>query len=164
MGGLSGMLPIPEFFTLVVGRGEGKKKLTAFDSALLDAGVGNMNLLRVSSVLPPRCVFQTSLKMPFGSLLPIAYGSITSDVPGEIISASIGVGIPKDAESFGMIFEFSGFCSGAEAAAKVEEMVREAFEMRSLALHDVRVKAIDHVVRECGTVFAGCPLFFPLKS
>ena len=38
------MLPVPELFTLVVGRGEGKKKLTAFDSALLDAGVGNMNL------------------------------------------------------------------------------------------------------------------------
>ena len=158
------MLPIPEMFTLVVGRGEGKKKLTAFDSALLDAGVGNMNLLRVSSVLPPMCVFLTSLKMPFGSLLPIAYGSITSDVPGETISASIGVGIPQDPGSFGMIFEFSGFCSGAEAAAKVEEMVREAFDMRSLDLRDVKVKAIDHVVKECGTVFAACPLFFPQKA
>jgi len=158
------MLPIPEFFTLVVGRGEGKKKLTAFDSSLLDAGVGNMNLLRVSSVLPPRCIFQSSMKMPFGSLLPIAYGSVTSDIRGELIAASIGVGIPQDAESFGMIFEFSGFCSATEAGAKVEEMVREAFEMRSLVLRDVKVKAIDHVVEECGTVFAGCPLFFPFKS
>ena len=90
------MLPVPEFFTLVVGRGEGKKKLTAFDSALLDAKVGNMNLLRVSSVLPPHCLFRESLTMPYGSLLPIAYGSLTSDVPGETISASIGVGIPQD--------------------------------------------------------------------
>ena len=155
------MLPVPELYTLVVGRGEGKKKLTAFDSALLDAGVGNMNLLRVSSVLPPRCSFRTDLKMPFGSLLPIAYGSITSDVPGETISASIGVGIPEDPDSFGMIFEFSGFCPGADAAIKVEEMVREAFEMRSLGLKEVKVKAIDHAVGECGTVFAGCPLFFP---
>ena len=154
------MLPVPEIFTLVVGRGEGKKKLTAFDSALLDAGVGNMNLLRVSSVLPPSCGFRHALKMPFGSLLPIAYGSITSDVPGETISASIGVGIPEDPASFGMIFEFSGFCAGSEAAIKVEEMVREAFEMRSLDLKEVKVKAIDHVVKECGTVFAGCPLFF----
>ncbi|HPD96841.1 MAG TPA: arginine decarboxylase, pyruvoyl-dependent [Synergistales bacterium] len=157
------MLPVPELFTLVVGRGEGKKKLTAFDSALLDAGVGNMNLLRVSSVLPPHCTFRESLSMPFGSLLPIAYGSITSDVPGETISASIGVGIPQDPESFGMIFEFSGFCPGSEAAARVEEMVREAFDMRSLALKEVKVKAVDHVVKECGTVFAGCPLFFPTK-
>jgi arginine decarboxylase len=158
------MLPVPELFTLVVGRGEGKKKLTAFDSALLDAGVGNMNLLRVSSVLPPHCLFRESLTMPFGSLLPIAYGSITSDVPGETISASIGVGIPQDPDSFGMIFEFSGFCPGSEAAARVEEMVREAFDMRSLALKEVKVKAVDHVVRECGTVFAGCPLFFPAKA
>ncbi len=158
------MLPVPELFTLVVGRGEGKKKLTAFDSALLDAGVGNMNLLRVSSVLPPHCTFRESLSMPFGSLLPIAYGSITSDVPGETISASIGVGIPQDPDSFGMIFEFSGFCPGSEAAARVEEMVREAFDMRSLALKEVKVKAVDHVVKECGTVFAGCPLFFPTKA
>ncbi|HDQ92699.1 MAG TPA: arginine decarboxylase, pyruvoyl-dependent [Synergistetes bacterium] len=154
------MLPVPEFFTLVVGRGEGKKKLTAFDSALLDAKVGNMNLLRVSSVLPPHCLFRESLTMPYGSLLPIAYGSLTSDVPGETISASIGVGIPQDPDSFGMIFEFSGFCPGSEAAARVEEMVMEAFDMRSLALKEVKVKAVDHVVRECGTVFAGCPLFF----
>ncbi|HON33421.1 MAG: arginine decarboxylase, pyruvoyl-dependent [Thermovirgaceae bacterium] len=155
------MLPVPELFSLVVGRGEGKKKLTSFDSALLDAGVGNMNLLRVSSVLPPKCAFRTELKMPFGSLLPIAYGSITSDVPGETISAAIGVGVPEDPDSFGMIFEFSGFCPGSEAAIKVEEMVREAFAMRSLGLKEVKVKAIDHVVRECGTVFAGCPLFYP---
>ncbi len=80
------------------------------------------------------------------------------------ISASIGVGIPEDPGSFGMIFEFSGFCTGAEAALKVEEMVREAFEMRSLALREVKVRAIDHVVGECGTVFAGCPLFFPVKE
>ena len=47
------MIPIPTKFSLVVGHGEGDKKLTAFDAALLDAGIGNMNLLRVSSVLPP---------------------------------------------------------------------------------------------------------------
>ena len=158
------MLPVPELFSLVVGRGEGKKKLTSFDSALLDAGVGNMNLLRVSSVLPPKCAFRTELKMPFGSLLPIAYGSITSDVPGETISAAIGVGVPEDPGSFGMIMEYSGFCSADEAARKVEEMVREAFEMRALALREVKVKAVDHVVEQCGSVFAGCPLFYRKKG
>ncbi len=154
------MLPVPDVFTLVAGKGEGKKKLTAFDRALLDAGVGNMNLLRVSSVLPPACNYVSECRLPYGSLLPIAYGSITSDVPGETIAAAIGVGIPGDPLSFGMIMEFSGFCPADEAAVKVEEMVREAFEMRSLDLKQVKVKAVDHVVGECGSVFAACPLFF----
>lgn len=154
------MLPIPTKFTLVVGHGEGNKKLTAFDAALLDASIGNMNLLRVSSVLPPKCAFENVFKLPAGSLLPIAYGSLTSDVPGEIISAAIGVGIPEDPSSFGMIMEFSGFCTKDEAALKVEEMVREAFAMRSLALKEVKVKSIEHKVERCGSVIAACPLFY----
>jgi len=158
------MLPIPEKFTLSVGKGEGKEKLTAFDAALLDAGIGNMNLLRVSSVLPPRCVYVGDLDMPLGSLLPIAYGSITSDVPGETIAAAIGVGIPDDPDSFGMIMEFSGFCKADEAAQRVESMVVEAFDMRSLKLKEVKVKAIDHIVKVCGSVIASCPLFYDYRN
>jgi len=158
------MIETPDLYTLVVGKGEGEKKLTAFDAALLEAGVGNMNLLRVSSVLPPRCEFAQKMEMPYGSLLPIAYGSISSDVPGERIAAAIGVGVPEDPGSFGMIMEYSGFCSADEAARKVEEMVREAFEMRALALREVKVKAVDHIVEQCGSVFAGCPLFYRKKG
>ncbi|HOB10119.1 MAG: arginine decarboxylase, pyruvoyl-dependent [Acetomicrobium sp.] len=158
------MIPIPTKFSLVVGHGEGDKKLTAFDAALLDAGIGNMNLLRVSSVLPPGCIFEGVFQLPAGSLLPIAYGSLTSDVPGEIISAAIGVGIPEDPSSFGMIMEFSGFCKANEAALKVEEMVREAFAMRNLPLKEVKVKSIEHKVERCGSVIAACPLFYEVSD
>ena len=154
------MLPIPTKFCLVVGYGEGDQKLNAFDAALLDAGVGNMNLLRVSSVLPPKCVYEEVFKMPAGSLLPIAYGSLTSDVPGEIISAAIGVGIPEDPSSYGIIMEFSGFCKADEAALTVEKMVREAFAMRNLLLKEVKVKSVEHRVERCGSVIAACPLFY----
>ena len=154
------MLPVPDKYALCVGKGEGEKKLTAFDAALLDAGIGNMNLLRVSSVLPPACVFENEIDLPLGSLLPVAYGSITSDVEGETISAAIGVGVPENPEDSGMIMEFSGFCEADEAAIKVEEMVREAFEMRQVKLKEVKVKAVDHVVKKCGSVIAACPLFY----
>ena len=48
-------------YTLVSGIGTGSTVLNAFDAALLSAGVGNFNLLRVSSILPPhsteeRCI------------------------------------------------------------------------------------------------------------
>ena len=154
------MIPVPEKFSLVVGRGEGLHKLTAFDTALIDAGIGDMNLLRVSSVLPPSCKFDPVFSMPLGSLLPVAYGSITSDVPGEIIGAAIGVGIPENAENSGMIMEYSGFVSSSEAAAKVEEMVREAFELRKVKLGEIMVKSIEHTVVKNGSVIAACPLFY----
>jgi arginine decarboxylase len=35
------------------GVGEGRTRLSAFDAALLDAGVANFNLIRLSSVIPP---------------------------------------------------------------------------------------------------------------
>ncbi|HHV52390.1 MAG: arginine decarboxylase, pyruvoyl-dependent [Synergistales bacterium] len=154
------MLPLPTLYMLVVGKGEGKKKLTAFDVALLDAGIGNMNLLRVSSVLPPGCTLASRLDIPAGSLLPVAYGSITSDVPGERIAAAIGVGVPEDPALSGMIMEFSAFTSADEASLRVEEMVREAFAFRGYPLKEVKVKAIEHVVDECGAVIAACPLFY----
>ncbi|NMB16013.1 MAG: pyruvoyl-dependent arginine decarboxylase, partial [Firmicutes bacterium] len=47
------MLPTPEKFTLVAGGSEGPTGLNAFDNALLAAGLGNLNLVRVSSILPP---------------------------------------------------------------------------------------------------------------
>lgn len=154
------MIPVPERFSLVVGKGEGLHKLTAFDTALIDAGIGDMNLLRVSSVLPPSCRFSPEFSMPLGSLLPVAYGSITSDVPGETIGAAIGVGIPENSDNSGMIMEFSGFVTSCEAAAKVEDMVREAFELRKVRLAEVMVKSVEHTVVKNGSVIAACPLFY----
>jgi arginine decarboxylase len=51
------VLPVPSKFDLVVGSGEGATPLNSFDAALLDAGIGNLNLVRVSSILPPGAQF-----------------------------------------------------------------------------------------------------------
>ncbi|MCF7934887.1 MAG: arginine decarboxylase, pyruvoyl-dependent [Synergistales bacterium] len=154
------MLPVPTQYTLVIGKGEAETELTAFDAALLDARIGNMNLLRVSSVLPPGCLFVSQFDMPLGSLLPVAYGSLQSTTPGETIAAGIGVGVPEDSGDSGMIMEFSGRCSADRAAIQVEEMVREAFSFRGIPLGEVKVKSIEHTVEHCGCVIAACPLFY----
>ena len=46
---------VPNIFFLCAGKSVGKTSLTSFDNALLMAGVGNTNLMRVSSILPPNC-------------------------------------------------------------------------------------------------------------
>lgn len=153
------MLPLPKKYFVTAAASEGETELTAFDGALLKARVGNTNLLRVSSILPPGCEYEPDLEVPPGSLLPIAYGSIVSDVPGETIAAAVAVGI-KGQDSFGVIMEYSGKCSQAEAEKQVTLMVEEAFRIRGLELTQVRVAAAEHKVEKIGCAFAAVPLWY----
>lgn len=152
------ILPLPKKFFVTAASSEGESKLTAFDQALLKARVGNTNLLRVSSILPPGCEFDPELEIPPGSLLPIAYGSITSTEPGELISAAIGVGIKKG--SFGVIMEFSGRCGKHEAEQEIVRMVEEAFRVRGLELDEIKLASAEHRVEKIGCAFAAAPLWY----
>ena len=95
------IIKTPTKFFLVSGSSEGFSLLNAFDGALLASGVGDTNLVRMSSILPPGCeeTIPAPVPMPQGALVPVAYASLYSDVPGEIISAAVAIGIPKDSES-----------------------------------------------------------------
>jgi len=153
------MLPMPTKYKLVAGSSEGSTLLNAFDGALLTAGAGNLNLLRVSSVLPPGAVYDENLVIPPGNLVPTAYGAIDSDVPETIISAAVGVGIPDDG-SFGMIMEVSGEFTKEVAEETVRNMLIEAFEMRKKHLADIKVKSAQHKVKKIGCAFAGVLLWY----
>lgn len=152
------MLPTPTEFTLVAGAGEGHTSLNAFDRALLAAGAGNVNLLRVSSILPPGARFAEHIKLPPGALVPVAYGSLKSTTPGERIAAAVAVGIPES--GFGVIMEYSGRTSREEAEKIIHGMVEEAFAMRGLPLATYRVKSVEHEVVKAGAVFAGIILWY----
>ncbi len=152
------MLPTPKKFTMVCGSAEGPSKLNAFDNALLISGIGNLNLLRVSSVLPPNCEEVPKLEIAPGSLTPTAYGSITSDVPGERISAAVAIGFTK--ASYGIIMEFSGKCSKEEAEEIVAQMVRDAFAQRGEELANVKVLGTEHTVESIGCAFAAVALWY----
>jgi arginine decarboxylase len=153
------MLPIPTKYNLVAGSSEGSTLLNAFDGALLNAGAGNLNLVRVSSVLPPRATYDENLIIPLGNLVPTAYGAIESDKHGSIISAAVGVGIPDDG-SFGMIMELSGYLKKTEAEERIRKMIIEAFEMRNKTLGEIKVKVAQHKVEKIGCAFAGVLLWY----
>lgn len=152
------MLPTPKKFFITAASAEGKSKLTAFDNALLKARIGNVNLLRVSSILPPGTELDQDLQIPPGSLVPTAYGSVVSDVPGEVIAAAVAIGFSED--TFGIIMEYSGKCSKNDAEATIEKMVREAFETRQMPLKDIKIAAVEHHVENIGCAFAAVPLWY----
>ncbi|MFO7265820.1 MAG: arginine decarboxylase, pyruvoyl-dependent [Limnochordales bacterium] len=152
------MLPTPTKFTLVAGAAEGPTELNAFDNALLAAGIGNLNLVRVSSILPPNCQLVEKLSIAPGSLTPTAYGAITSDKPGERIAAAVGIGFSED--TYGVIMEWSGRATAEEAEAMIRKMVEAAFAQRNLPLKKVMVKSAEHVVEKCGCAFAAVALWY----
>lgn len=152
------MLPIPKKYFLTSGSAEGDSELTAFDGALLKAGIGNINLLKVSSILPPEARYTPDLVLPPGALVPTAYGSIVSTEPGAVIAAAVAVGL--SANTFGVIMELVGKFSKAEAEARIREMVREAFAMRQMELHEIKVSAVEHTVQKMGCALAAAPMWY----
>ncbi|MCY0899007.1 MAG: arginine decarboxylase, pyruvoyl-dependent [Firmicutes bacterium] len=152
------MLPMLHKFTVVAGAAEGPTRLNAFDHALLRAGIGNVNLIRVSSILPPNAVEEPVLRVEPGSLVPTAYGTIIAEEPGALIAAAVAVGIGASNE-YGVIMEFSGHCSQREAAEIVERMAREAFRERGRRIERVIVKAVEHRVETIGCAFAAVALW-----
>jgi len=152
------MLPTPKKFFVTAGSAEGKNPLNAFDNALLKSGIGNLNLMRVTSILPPGVQYCPGMEIPPGSLVPTAYGYIISDVPGEQIAAAVGVGFSND--SFGVIMEYSGKCGSGEAERAVESMLKEAFETRNMELAGTKIAATEHRVEKVGCALAAVPLWY----
>ena len=152
------MLHTPSKFSLVAGSSEGRTSLNAFDGALMDAGVANVNLLKLTSILPPGSTCQEKLVIPPGSLVPTAYGFIVSDQPGQKISAAVGVGL--NGNSFGVIMEHAMVGPARDAEAQVRLMVEEAFRMRGLELSEIKVASQEHVVDELGCAFAAVVLWY----
>lgn len=131
------MLFKAEHFTLVSGTGQGATPLNAFDRALQTAGVGNYNLVRVSSILPPMAQEAKKIEVEFGSLLPIAYGEIRTGEAGRELTAAVGVGIPKNREDIGVIMEYSEYENGKLAQKKIKDMVEEAMWNRKIQIEKI---------------------------
>ena len=144
------------------GVGVSDKYLPSFDKALLSAGIGNYNLVRLSSILPAKCarVYAGDITehIKEGSLLPTAYATISSNVPNERIASGIGIGFPKNRDRVAVIMEFSAKGMAKEDVNLVlKSMLEEAFEVRGWELAAMEIEAVDAVVDEAGnncTTFA----------
>jgi len=152
------MLPTPKKFFLTAASAEGNSPLTAFDKALLSGRIGNINLIRVSSILPPGAKLCNDLVIPPGSLVPTAYGYIISEEPGQLIAAAVGVGFSKD--DFGVIMEHSCVGSREQAHEEIEKMIREAFVNRGMELKEMEIAATEHRVQKVGCALAAVPMWY----
>ncbi len=154
------MFETPDTYTLVSGESNGTSKLGAFDIAILKAGIGNTNLIKLSSILPPNSTFTNKITYPKGVLVPIAYGYAVSDKQGETISASVAIAISKD-DGFGVIMEYSGIASAKNAEETVRKMAEDAMNYRNIGIKEIKSIAAEHTVTvSWGCAFAGVPMWY----
>jgi arginine decarboxylase len=153
------MWQVPERYWVTSGRAEGGTELNAFDNALLAAGIGNLNLIRVSSVLPRGAtrMFERPAEFPEGTLMPMVYSVAESASKGAIIASCVGVGRSKDA--YGVIFEHAGPMTAGHAEAVVRKQVEEAFAQRGLELHELILESSEHRVEHFGCTVAAVMLW-----
>ena len=149
----------PSHYFLCSGSSEGYTELNAFDQALLDAGIGDTNLVRLSSILPPGCQRVEPFGPPGGALVPVAYSAMRSSTPGEVISAAVAIAVADDPSLPGLIMEYHGAESLDDAVEQVREMARRGMEHRDRGIDEVLSAGAQHTVEHQGAVFAGAVLW-----
>lgn len=153
------IIKTPTKYFFVAGAAEGYSPLNAFDGALMDSGVGNLNLVKMSSIIPPRCERISPCCIPYGSLIPVAYASISSDMQDEYISAAVAAALPKDSDYPGLIMEYSSHGRKEDIETIVRHMAEQGMLMRKQEIHDIQSISIEYRVKKIGAAFAGVVLW-----
>lgn len=154
------MLYVPRLLHLAQGSAEGLTPLTAFDNALRAAGIDNLNLIRVSSIVPKDARFGPRPELPVGTVVPTVYTQVTSNVPGEVISAVIGGGTGEEG---GVLMEYHHRGRADDAERVVTSMVEEGFAQRGWKLNDIQFASAEHIVDRLGCATAAVLLLEPVS-
>ncbi len=117
---------VPKKIFLTKGIGFHKEKLASFELALREAGIAPLNLITVSSILPPHCKFidkddGVHLLKP-GQIVPVVLAKSESNIPSTLVSSGVGVAVPRDKDHYGYLSEHH--CTGMDDS-QMEEYVED---------------------------------------
>ena len=117
---------VPKNIFLTKGIGVSREKLTSFELALRDAGIASLNLIEVSSILPPNCSFvdkdEGSESLYPGQIVPVVLARSDSNKVGDLVSSGVGVAVPRDKSDYGYLSEHH--CIGMDNL-QMEEYVED---------------------------------------
>lgn len=128
---------LPKHYKIVSGSGESKFPLAAFDKALRNAGIGDFNLVKVSSILPAHCMYSEEITLAPGSIIYVAYASITI-TKGENGQTAVAVATAANSDENGVIFETSSKKNLENCEILVENMCNEAMEERNRKIEKIK--------------------------
>lgn len=137
---------------IVSGKSEGPTKLNAFDNALSDAGIGDVNLIKVSSMLAGNAKISELPKLKAGAMVNCVLSEITSDNPGDNITAVIAVAI---GEELGCVVETTGIDKTPDDMIdEAKMMVEYMMDKRKVEIKDLIIKSSTTTVKEIASVVA----------
>ncbi len=109
------LVPKKMFFTR--GSGAHREKLTSFEMALRDARIAQHNLVRVSSILPPRCEILSREEgvehLRPGQVVFCVLSEASTNEPSRRVGSTIGLAIPSDRDRYGYISEHHAYGQSA---------------------------------------------------
>jgi len=115
----------PNKIFLTKGKGYHKEKLASLELALRNAGIAGFNLVKVSSIFPPYCKLiskEEGLKiLEKGEIVFTVMAENSTNEPHRLISASVGLAIPKAEESYGYLSEHINFGEKAKKSGDYAE-------------------------------------------
>jgi arginine decarboxylase len=107
----SKLIPSAVFFTKGVGRH--RNRLQSFELALRRAGIEKCNLVRVSSILPPRCrIIARSRglgRLEPGQITFVVLADAATNEPSRLVGAGVGLAQAAEGHQYGYISEHHGF-------------------------------------------------------
>lgn len=147
-----------EFFT-AVGYGADKYEIASFDKALVAAGLGDYNLVRVSSIIPPNAKQTTCVNYKKGSVLFTAYSRNSTNKEEQIASAVVAA-IPEKSDAVGVIMEYSCIGNRQIAISIAKKLAIDALHRRGIDRYSIVADGVDALGKEgiITTTFAAIAL------
>ena len=116
---------VPRELFLTKGKGIHKEKLVSFEMALRDAGVAEFNLVRVSSIFPPKCSIITPevglAKLSCGQVVFVVLSEASVREQNRLAAASVGISLPKDKSIQGYLSEHHSYGETEQEAGDYAE-------------------------------------------
>jgi arginine decarboxylase len=115
---------VPRAVFLTKGVGVHSERLNSFEEALREARISSLNLVTVSSIVPPHChlldIEEGLRRLSPGQLTFSVMSRADCSEEGRLISAAVAILLPEDPNDYGYISEFHGYGMEAE---EVEDWV-----------------------------------------
>ncbi len=152
------MLGTKVFFTKGVGRH--KEYLASFEAALRDAGIEPLNIVSISSIMPPGCKRiskEEGLKLlKPGQVTFCVVARQSTNEPNRLIAASIGLAQPSDPSMYGYLSEHHPFGETEQKAGEYAEDLAATMLATTLGVEFDSQKAWDEreqIYKASGKIF-----------
>ncbi len=129
---------LPRMYTVVSGSATGPTEVSAFDAALADAGVADLNIVPVSSILPPDAVrLPEPPEMTPGTTV---HAVLAKAVGEKRVAAAVAIAYLE--EGYGVISERTGPDAGTAEELALEDVEAMA-ETRNSDIIEVEIESTE---------------------